>query len=188
MSDIDELDLPSSPKPAAVSGLKLMYEPDLAQFNRDTANDPNNMEDAWITHHGRYAYQGSLAAKSSFQHSEYKDKLEKLEALLDAKYRDQLISEGVKPTERAIDALIKADKSWGALTRLVNTAKMYADIHKTNLIALEHRKDMLMQMGAQMRKEMEGQLRTVSPGGTEMQRAVIQEKIREKISNSSELN
>lgn len=184
MASIEELEEAgiTSSKPSVTSGLTLLYEPDLEQFNRDTLNDPNNIEDAWITHHGRYAHQGVLVARSSFQYNEYKDKLEKLEALLDAKYRDQLIAEGAKPTEKAIDALIKADRSWGALSKLVNTAKMYADIHKTNLTALEHRKDMLMQMGAQMRREMDGQMRTTMPGGTEVQRTAMQEKLRSNFS------
>jgi hypothetical protein len=141
------------------------------------------MEDAWVTHHGQYAYHGVLVAKSTFQHNQFKDKLEKLEALLDAKYRADLLSRGEKPTEKAIDALIKSDKSWGALSRLVNTAKMYADIHKTNLTALEHRKDMLMQMGAQMRKEMDGQIRLNMAGATEADRAAMQDKVREKLSS-----
>ena len=167
---------------AAVDSLTLLHEPDLDQFMKDCRNDPDNMEDAWINHHGRYAYYGTLTAKSSFQYSQFKDKLEKLEALLDAKYRTQILSEGGKPTEKAIEALIKVDRNWSKMATLVNTARMYADIHKTNLTALEHRKDMLMQMGAQMRKEMEGQLRmTMASAGT-AERESLQQKVRENIS------
>lgn len=170
---------------SGISGLKLLHEPDQDKFMNDCRNDPDNMELAWINHHGQFAYYGTLVAKSSFQYSQYKDKLEKHEALLDAQYRNQILSEGGKPTEKAIDALIKSDKSWGRLATLVNTARMYADIHKTNLTALEHRKDMLMQMGAQMRKEMEGQLRLNIAAGTDADRTSMQEKIREKLSASS---
>ena len=108
--------------------------------------------------------------------------MEKLEALLDAKYRTQILSEGGKPTEKAIEALIKVDKNWSKMATLVNTARMYADIHKTNLTALEHRKDMLMQMGAQMRKEMEGQLRMTMAGAGTLERESLQQKVRENIS------
>ena len=164
------------------SGLTLLYEPDQDKFMNDCRNDPDNMEIAWINHHGQFAYYGTLVAKSSFQYSQFKDKLEKVEALLDAKYRSQILSEGGKPTEKAIEALIKVDKNWSRMATLTNTARMYADIHKTNLTALEHRKDMLMQMGAQMRKEMEGQLRTNFAAGQQVERETLQEKIREKIS------
>lgn len=167
---------------ATVDSLTLLHEPDLDQFMKDCRNDPTDMEDAWINHHGRYAYYGTLAAKSNFQHNQFKDKLEKLEALLDAKYRTQILREGGKPTEKAIEALIKTDKNWSKMATLVNTARMYADIHKTNLTALEHRKDMLMQMGAQMRKEMEGQLRMTVAGAGTLERESLQQKVRENIS------
>ena len=171
----------SATEAVELSKLTVLYEPDQDTFSNDTRNDPDNMELAWINHHGQYAYYGTLVAKSSFQHSQFKDKLEKLEALLDAKYRNQILSEGGKPTEKAIEALIKVDKLWSRMATLVNTARMYSDIHRTNLIALEHRKDMLMQMGAQMRKEMEGQLRTNFAMGASIEREELQDKIREKI-------
>lgn len=170
---------------AAVESLTLLHEPDQDQFMKDCRNNPSDMEDAWINHHGRYAYYGTLVAKSSFQHSQFKDKLEKLEAILDAKYRTQILSEGGKPTEKAIEALIKVDKSWSKMATLVNTARMYADIHRTNLTALEHRKDMLMQMGAQMRKEMEGQMRMSMTGAGAAERDLLQERVRENISKHS---
>ena len=148
-------DEPVTEKPTKTSVVdESTLEIDVEQFGKDMQITTSNLSNCLMKQAGLKAYYNSIAAKAEAMASKGKISLELLEAQLSDAYRKKFIDEGVKVTEKMIEAAIKKDKKYNdAANRLVDL-KSRAEIAKGCSFAVSERKDMLIQLSANTRQEM----------------------------------
>lgn len=116
-----------------------------------------------------FAHYARLSADATFQADRAKQQVELLEAQLNQRFRDAMVTAGTKFTEKSIDAMVIQDSSYQAAQERAHEAKAIASMVATAADSFRHRKDMLIQVGADLRLEKQGELRTKEHPG---QRAV----------------
>lgn len=135
---------------------------DVPQFQEDIHVDEVNMDEAMMTQAGMRAFYGAQAAYAEGQASREKAKFEIFEAKLNEIHRKDLVAKGDKVTEAMVLSAVKADARWIAAKERVIEAETIASINKSLVVAMGDRKDMLVQLGSDRRKDYEGQLRIVA--------------------------
>lgn len=114
--------------------------------------DENMIEQASI-----YGWYGVLAAMVDDVAGNKKLDLAVLEAeLYDEHRKKALETPGSKVTEGAINSMIKQDERFIAATLDVLTAKKNKNVFDAIVRSFEQRKEMLINLGAKYRKEMDG--------------------------------
>lgn len=78
---------------------------------------------------------------------------------MDGQIREEALEEKKKITEGAISSQIKGDERHIDLTRRYLEARNIAELSKDVTEAFRHRRDMLVQFGADVRQERNGELR-----------------------------
>lgn len=134
-------------------------------FTEATINDGMTRQAALFAHYAR------LSADATFQSDRAKQQVELLEAQLNQKFRDAMVASGTKFTEKSIDALVIQDSSYQAAQERAHEARAIASMVSSAADSFRHRKDMLIQVGADLRLEKQGELRMKEHPG---QRAVEQ--------------
>ncbi|ELY1663278.1 hypothetical protein NDS20_002350 [Acinetobacter baumannii] len=140
----------------------LKYKPDVHAFQIETAISDVTIDQCMTAQPSLMAYWSAQQALADHQQALAKRQLEHVEATLFQVYRKSLIKAGEKPTERLIDAYIRRDPTWELAYDVHATATQYANIHKGNVFALVHRRDMLIQRGSSLRAELQGQMRILN--------------------------
>jgi hypothetical protein len=107
-----------------------------------------------------FAYYAVLAELADEALAETKLALEVTESVLDAKVREELTRAGTKATETMIRGKIVLDESYLAAVSQVNTLKKNVGVLKAIKEAFNHRKDMLVTLGANMRSQRDVSLYT----------------------------
>lgn len=116
--------------------------------------DQNMIEQASI-----YGWYGVLAAMMDDVVGNKKLDLAVLEAELYDKYKKEALeTPGAKVTEGAIDSKIKQDEKYIAAVLDLLTARKNKGIFDAITRAFEHRREMLINLGAKYRKEMDGDI------------------------------
>lgn len=156
-----ETDKPFSDK-SAEQASKLKYEPDVTVFTRDTKITDATLDMCMQDQASLMAHQTALHAKAEAQLARVKQQFNILEAGLYDAYRKHFIEIGEKVTEKAIENAVRLDKKWAKASLLLIEAQTYADMHKGFVLSLRDRKDMLVQLGADRREEMKGQVRVMN--------------------------
>ena len=106
-----------------------------------------------------YGWYGVLAAMMDDVVGNKKLDLAVLEAeLYDEHKKKALETPGAKVTEGAIDSKIKQDERFIAATLDVLTARKNKNVFDAIVRSFEHRKEMLINLGAKYRKEMDGDI------------------------------
>ena len=144
-------------KPAASPVVQVFVQPDV--LRADVAINPADLDSAMTTHTSMYVHYATQAVRARKQFDRYKNALEILEARLDAEYRASLSEGGKKATEGQIRAAITNDRRWAvANSRVIDAqeASRMADIAER---AFDQRRDLLLEMARDRRKEREGELR-----------------------------
>lgn len=164
----------SSPsKPVAVTptkkagGLNTFIDADQLQkdlhFTEATINDGMTRQAALFAHYAR------LSADATYQSDRAKQAVELLEATLNQRFRDGMIAAGTKFTEKSIDAMVIQDSSYQAAQERAHEARAIASMVSSAADSFRHRKDMLIQVGADLRLEKQGELRMKAhPGQSAM--------------------
>lgn len=161
------------PKPAAVAsgdGTALNTFIDTDQVKMDISINSADLDTAMITHPGLELHYATQTAHARRQYERLKSAVEILEAKIDADVREKWVGEK-KPTEAAIKASVLADKRYSsAQSKLIDAQHIWKLCEATEN-AFRSRKDLLLEVARDRRKEREGQMRVLE--GQEMRDSVL---------------
>lgn len=135
---------------------------DQDQARKDIAINPNDLDSAMLEHASLYLHYAQQTVSARRQYDRLKNAFEILEARLDEEYRTSM-SEGAakKPTEAQIRAAIVSDKRWsGAQAKVIEANSIWRSCEIVES-AMSQRKDMILEVARDRRKEKEGQLRVL---------------------------
>lgn len=132
---------------------------DGAQLQQDLHFTETSISNAMTRQAALFAHYSTLAAHAKYQADRCKQHVELLYANLDQQYRDDLTAAGTKFTEKVIEAMIQKDSGYQAAQARAHEAKAIASMVDTAADSFRHRKDMLIQVGADLRQQREGELR-----------------------------
>lgn len=149
--------------------LNTFIDPD--QLQRDLHFTEASINDGMTRQAALFAHYARLSADATYQSDRAKQQVDLLEAQLNQKYRDSMVAAGTKFTEKSIDALVIQDSGYQAAQERAHEAKAIASMVASAADSFRHRKDMLIQVGADLRLEKQGELRMKEHPG---QRAVEQ--------------
>lgn len=136
--------------------LKTFIDPDRLQDDLNFST--NNISLAMTRQAALFAHYSNLSAQAAYQHDRAKQQVELLEANLDQKFRDSLSMAGTKFTETSLKSLITKDSSYQSAVTRAHEARAIAKMVDTAADSFRHRKDMLIQVGADLREEKKGNL------------------------------
>ena len=120
-----------------------------------------DLDSAMVEHASLYVHYASQTVSARRQYERLKNAFEILEARLDAQYREALASEGKKATEAAIRNALVADSRWsGAQARVIEAQSIWK-LCEVAESALVQRKDLLLEIARDRRREREGELRVL---------------------------
>jgi hypothetical protein len=133
---------------------------DADQLRRDVSFELHNLDNAIRQQAGLYVHYADLARRARRQHDKMKTTAEVMEAKLYSVHRQAFINQGIaKPTKDQIDAAVKMDPRWFAAQQKVIDARAIMDLAVESREALSQRKDMLVQVSVDRRREREGEMR-----------------------------
>lgn len=144
---------------AELSSNELFIDP--ATFRRETAVVETDLDNCMIQQNGLRSHYGALAARSEHFADKQKLKFEIIESKLYEEHRRLAIEEGEKPTEKMIEARLRQDPRWVKAKTALIDANGISSINRALVESLRDRKDMLVQLGADRRNEMQGQTRVM---------------------------
>lgn len=151
----------------------LQHFVDVNAFKKDTLVTELNMDQAMMDQAGLRAYYGALAAYAEGQAARTKAKFEIIEAKLYDEHRKILAASGEKVTEKMVESAVKTDPRWLQGKNVVIEAETIAQVNKGLTFSLADRRDMLIQLGADRREEMKGNLRVTA---ADAERATLAER------------
>ena len=153
----------SPSKPVAVTATRkagsLNTFIDADQLQRDLHFTENTINDGMTRQAALFAHYARLSADATYQSDRAKQQVELLEAQLNQRFRDGMVASGTKFTEKAIDAMVIQDSSYQEAQERAHEAKAIASMVASAADSFRHRKDMLIQVGADLRLEKQGELR-----------------------------
>lgn len=135
------------------------YYIDPAEFQLQTAINPSNLDDAFVKQNSLRAYYGTQAAFAEGAASRAKARFEVSEADLYDTHRRRLSALSEKVTEKMVENAVKTDPRWIEAKNEMIDAETTASLNKAMAASLMDRRDMLIQLGADRRDEMKGQMR-----------------------------
>lgn len=120
--------------------------------------DEADLNQEFVEQPARFAWWAVLAKLAEGRRDRLKVSLETEYAWLDKKIRQKKMDEGKKATEKSIEMEIKSDPGYQKLTAEFLQAKEQAGVLQVAASAFEQKKDMLISLGAKMRKELDGEI------------------------------
>jgi hypothetical protein len=125
-------------------------------LSTDLKIDRNDLDSEFANQARLYAYYGTMAALAESRRQHLKNELELLYAHLDAEKRNQARVEAesmkIKFTETMFENMVKSDPRYQTkMKEYLNTQEL-ANILDVGKKAFEHRKDMLVSLGANHRQ------------------------------------
>ena len=136
--------------------LKTFIDPDALQ--RDLHFTETSISTAMIRQAALFAHYSTLSAQAKFQYDRCKQSVELYQANLDQQLRDDLTTAGTKFTEKVIEAMVLKDSGYQAAITRMHEAKAIASMVDTAADSFRHKKDMLIQVGADLRQQKQGEL------------------------------
>lgn len=131
----------------------------LDEMKADLAIDLTNLTDAMAKQTGLYVHYASKAVRAKRQHERFKAALEVIEAQLNSTYRTTLKEESPKTTEDQIRSAVVNDARWKSMSaRVIDSEEIYR-LTDVAVRALDHRRDMLLQIARDAAREQAGPLR-----------------------------
>lgn len=115
--------------------------------------DRDDLNQNYVEQPGKYAWWGMVAEVAKVNVEEAKAYLEQVEGEADERVRESLELDGIKVTETLVTRKIKSDKEYKEAQTSFFRAKKNAGILDKVLKAFDHRLDVLVNLGASMRKE-----------------------------------
>lgn len=149
----------TSKKATASSAASEILDPD--QIKRDIAINPTDLDSALIEHPGLQLHYALKTADARRAYERLKSGVEILEAQLDSKYREELFDGGKKPTEAAIRNAVVGDPKYAAAQAKLIDAQHLWKMCEAVESSFHSRKDILLEVARDRRKEKEGALRVM---------------------------
>ncbi len=149
------------PKPevrVSSDGTALNVFIDSDQVKADISINLADLDTAMIEHAGMELHYASQTAHARRQYERVKSAIEILEAKLDAEVRTAAVGDK-KPTEASIRAAVTADRRYSAAQSKLIDAQHIWKLCEAAENAFRSRKDMLLEVARDRRKEREGSLR-----------------------------
>lgn len=115
--------------------------------------DEENLSKHFIEQPGKYAWWAVLAEIAKSYEERLEAELERIEAEADKRVRKQLELDGIKITENLVKQNIKLDKEYREALEKYQRVKKNANILGKISKAFEHRKEMLINLGAHVREK-----------------------------------
>ncbi len=125
-----------------------------SKLQDDLYVDRSDLNNAFIRHPERYAFYATCYEIAAAKENTYKVNLDRLYAILDHEKRGELQMAGVKTTEKMVENSVITDDRYVALQDEYLRASKDASICKAAMFAMQHRKDMLIQLGSAARAEL----------------------------------
>jgi hypothetical protein len=116
---------------------------DMKEFDAELANQASIV--SWF---------GTVLAEAIALYEELKDRKERVYAQLYLEHKEKKEGEDKKLTEKLLDSLILTDPRYDAIQKDFNSIRRQVNLLKSLSISLEHRRDMLIQLSANIRKEL----------------------------------
>lgn len=131
---------------------------DEEQFKKDIGFSLADLSGAMMSQASLFAHYGVLAARAAKQVDDCKLLLENAEAKVYRLLRDKYTAAGTKVTEAMLEKEVSVHPTVVQFKKALNEARQVEAITKVYVEAFRNRKDMLIQEGAQQRKEMDGEV------------------------------
>jgi hypothetical protein len=119
----------------------------------------SDLNGAFMDQAALLVHYGQQASKAALQVDRIKQLVKVAEAQIDKELRDEAAEEGKKLTEAMIEKAITRHPKMIQLTKALNEAKHQESLANVAVEGMRHRRDMLVQLGAQHRSEMQGEIR-----------------------------
>lgn len=133
---------------------------DADQMRKDVSINPSDLSNAMMEQASLRLHYGIQAARAQKQVDDLKMLLEIKTSQVAKAMRDAPLEEGKKkPSEAQLDKDVALHSDVIRISRALNEAKMILALAKAGDTSFEDRKDMLIQMGARDRAELQGELR-----------------------------
>lgn len=145
---------------------------DADQLQRDLHFTESSITVGMTRQASLFAHYSTLAAQAKYQADRCKQQVELVYANLDQQLRDDLTTSGTKFTEKVIEAMIQKDSTYQSAQSRAFEAKAVASMVETAADSFRHRKDMLIQVGADLRQQRDGEMRMLEkthPGKAAME-------------------
>ena len=139
---------------------------DPAKFQEDVKTDLTNLTKSFADQAELFAYYATLKRQAIEQTGQKELARDVTRSNLDKQIRELAAADGRKTTEAAIEQEILRDPKYVAAQIEVIQSKGIENLCKDALAALEQRRDMLIQIGADAREDMKGQLRMIGTTGS----------------------
>lgn len=129
-----------------------------AQLEEDLYVNRSDLQNEFVTHPARFAFYATCYELASINVQHVENALKRLYASLDHEKRGELLTAGIKVTEKMIENSVITDDRYVALQDELLTAEKNAAMLKVAMLAMIQRKDLLVQLGSAMRAEMQADL------------------------------
>lgn len=150
---------------------------DQEKLKDDIKVDMTDLDTAMLQHASLFVYYASLAANARRQYERIKSAFEILEAKLDSEHRLKLKEANPKTTEAQIKAEVTTDKRWVTLQGKLIDAQHIWKLTEVAAESFVQRKDMILEIARDRRKEREGQLRV-------MEESAVKDRIAEQMNKT----
>lgn len=124
-----------------------------SKLQEDLYVNRSDLNNEFIKHPERYAFYATCYEIAADRENNLNVNLERLYAILDHEKRGELAFSGVKVTEKMIENSVITDDRYVALQNEHISAQRDSAICKAAMIAMQHRRDMLIQLGSSARAE-----------------------------------
>lgn len=120
---------------------------------QELAVNEQNYQKEFIAQPAKYAFWSAVLQQAKYVLSSQQNALEKVHAELYNDVNVRLVGEGMRPTKDLIEAQIILDDRYQEAQSRVDTCEYSVSQVQYLVKAFEQRKDMLVQFGADMRKD-----------------------------------
>lgn len=121
--------------------------------SQELAVNEQNYQQEFIRQPAKYAFWSAVLQQAKYVLAAQESRLEKVHAQVYNKVNTALLKEGMRPTKDLIEAQIVLDDEYQKAKSQVETCEYSVSQVQYLVKAFEQRKDMLVQFGADMRKD-----------------------------------
>ena len=136
---------------------------DVERFREDVEINRSDLQRGFVEQASLFAFYAERHFQATRAEARAKMVMEVAEARAYKTARDRLTEEGVKATEKMIEAEVITDPGLLKSRLAFNEARAITTLAHGALEALRQRRDMLIQLGASEREEMKGDMRMRAP-------------------------
>ena len=131
-------------------------------FQDDLDIDSHDLNHAFMRQASLFAYYAAIHVKTMRREARAKLLLEIEEAKVAKAVRDKMLADGTKTTEKQIEQEVSRTASYIKAVNALNEAKANTALASSAVEAFRQRRDMLIQLGANQREELKGEVRVVA--------------------------